>query len=371
MKYKLIFLFYLVQNSFLFSQQFLEKKDLHSNQTFSYERIVKKLNGIPITDKDVDGVLVIKNGSSYYSRVYDGIINVRWFGAKGDGVTDDTQAIQKAIDVVSNLYPLQNISGGNWQGGGAIFFPKGKYIISRTLLIRDCISLTGESRSATQIHCVSPIIAISNIVGQRGQDTLMSNSFSIRNFLISQGSLELQGAYHSEVQYCTIMNLFGKAPNGIIIRLSVGLKISDTKIFNASGSGILFEDTAGSGPSTTVLFDNVLVSHSNIGMTMNGSSGGSHAITTSNISNSIFEYNKTGLVLKGNIYNVSFRNIHFEQNKNSSLDISGNFDNVIFDNVWCDNVGGLKIDGPSTSSIKVSNSKCVLNKGNFKGKILN
>lgn len=359
-------------SNFVFGQDFIDSRDSYSNTVFSYKKIVKKMDGTAISDKDVDGVLLLKKNDAFYTRMYEGQINVKWFGAYGDGIADDTKAIQKAINSVSNLYPKINISGGNWQGGGVIYFPKGKYNITSTLFIRDCISLIGESRTATQIHCINPIIAISNIVGQRGQETLMSNTFAIKNMLISQGSLELQGAYNSEIDNCTIMNLSGAASNGIIIRLSVALKISNTKIYNASGSGILFEDTAGSGPSTTVLFDNIWITYCNVGMTLNGNTGGSHEIITSNIVNSIFEYNNVGLLLKGNISNVSFRNIHFEQNKTSSLDISGNFNNVIFDNLWCDNVGDLKINGSASSSLRLINSKCPMKtNSSFRGKILN
>ena len=47
------------------------------------------------------------------------IINVKDFGATGDGTTDDTQAIQNALDSVST--------------GGTIFFPKGIYMLSTCL----------------------------------------------------------------------------------------------------------------------------------------------------------------------------------------------------------------------------------------------
>lgn len=51
-----------------------------------------------------------------------GIINVKSYGAKGDGVTDDTAAIQAAIDALGET-------------GGVIFVPTGTYVISTPLTL--------------------------------------------------------------------------------------------------------------------------------------------------------------------------------------------------------------------------------------------
>src|SRR5262249_42419265 len=63
--------------------------------------------------------------------------NVRDFGAKGDGATDDTAAIEKAIDSV-------------W-GAGAVLFPAGTYLITSTLKIAKSIVLRGEGADKTTL----------------------------------------------------------------------------------------------------------------------------------------------------------------------------------------------------------------------------
>ncbi len=50
---------------------------------------------------------------------HDGVADVKQFGAVGDGVADDTEAIQKAIDSAQ----------------GNVQFPKGRYRISRSLVV--------------------------------------------------------------------------------------------------------------------------------------------------------------------------------------------------------------------------------------------
>jgi hypothetical protein len=68
--------------------------------------------------------------------------NVKWFGAKGDGVTDDGPAIQSDIDAVYAI------------GSGAVFVPQGTFILNTVtapyylLTIRDKVSVGGVGPSS-------------------------------------------------------------------------------------------------------------------------------------------------------------------------------------------------------------------------------
>ncbi len=62
------------------------------------------------------------------------VVSVKDFGAKGDGVTDDTAAIQAAITA---------------NAGGVIFFPAGVYKITSTILVSaNSTRLVGDERRA-------------------------------------------------------------------------------------------------------------------------------------------------------------------------------------------------------------------------------
>lgn len=78
--------------------------------------------------------------------------NVKSYGAKGDGVTDDTDAIQKAADaarrernkanLVYGIHRYERTHRNTTQG--EIFLPAGKYLISRTILMDNAMVIRGE-----------------------------------------------------------------------------------------------------------------------------------------------------------------------------------------------------------------------------------
>ncbi len=87
-------------------------------------------NGNPDADIDGNGSVDIFDFNSVVSNfgrkftTSPGTINVKSFGAKGDGVTDDTVAIQEAIKAANQTGP------GGRLGYKEIYFPYGDYIIS-------------------------------------------------------------------------------------------------------------------------------------------------------------------------------------------------------------------------------------------------
>lgn len=68
------------------------------------------------------------------------VINVKQYGAVGDGVADDTAAIQAAITACQ--------SGG----GGQIYIPTGRYLISSAINIPTGVHIKGTGRESTYIE---------------------------------------------------------------------------------------------------------------------------------------------------------------------------------------------------------------------------
>lgn len=70
------------------------------------------------------------------SRLSDIPTNVKDYGAKGDGITDDSKAIQNAINYAYSL------------GGGTVLIPDGTYLIKNNIMLRNNVNLLGFKGSS-------------------------------------------------------------------------------------------------------------------------------------------------------------------------------------------------------------------------------
>jgi hypothetical protein len=84
------------------------------------------------------------NGAAAVARTlanrFADVVNVKDFGAVGDGVADDTVAIQAAINKADAL------------GGSEVQLSAGRYVISDTLVLKNKVQLVGQGSAATEIY---------------------------------------------------------------------------------------------------------------------------------------------------------------------------------------------------------------------------
>jgi hypothetical protein len=176
----------------------------------------------------------------------NGTVNVRDFGAVGDGVTDDTAAIQAAIN----------------SSTGVVFFPEGQYRVNGDLTASNRISLAGEG-SASQINYYGTGTLLTLNYSQGGAAYEASTApYEIRNIRLFK-----YAATGAEVAECCIeLKFTGTAAvigaddklyvdnvyigtasfpsniggtywkKGIFLNRSAGVYITNTSIANASGT---------------------------------------------------------------------------------------------------------------------------------------
>jgi hypothetical protein len=111
-------------------------------------------------------------------------VSVKDFGAVGDGVTDDTAAIQTAVDAVGTA------------GGGDVYLPPGTYLLSngnpgaaswdnkRAIWLRhDNVGIVGAGRS-TKLKLANSAGAHLVKIGQRAGGSVVAKGCSVRNLAI-------------------------------------------------------------------------------------------------------------------------------------------------------------------------------------------
>ena len=142
---------------------------------------------------------------TYWTGKY-GIVNVKDFGAVGDGVHDDTQAIQAALD----------------QGGMVILPPPpNKYLISQTLILRiQGTQIIGEDQTVKWFNNTTVVLQpSSNFVGD-AVISVTANYTMISGFTISRPDTALtipaivMSATGNSLQRLNITNLGGVEWNG-------------------------------------------------------------------------------------------------------------------------------------------------------------
>jgi len=149
-------------------------------------------------------------------------VPVKMFGAKGDGVTDDTTAIQSAINSLANT-------------GGTIYFGTGTYIISGTLNITTAgIRLVGTGRPTTFIKTTSTTLSAISVSASYVEIDSMG--------VLGPGSVTTSGAAIALVsaQGCKLTNLYiAEMYQGILLNGSTNCLVQFCKIVDIYGTFLI------------------------------------------------------------------------------------------------------------------------------------
>lgn len=122
------------QNTVIESREILE---------LNREAIGAVMDVVPI-ERGLTGLVGVVDGEvKFLESPHEIGINVKAFGAVGDGITDDTVAIEKAI--------IQAALPRGGAIGAVVYFPTGKYLISRTIIMPNRVGLKGANGRGTHI----------------------------------------------------------------------------------------------------------------------------------------------------------------------------------------------------------------------------
>lgn len=106
-----------------------DKVQIRDNLTFG--TFYKDINDT--TSLDNGGTVLVDILGRRWKRIYKDSVDVRWFGAKGDGVTDDTSSFSSAKDFLGSI------------GGGICSVPFGTYVLSNFIIDVESVIFRGET----------------------------------------------------------------------------------------------------------------------------------------------------------------------------------------------------------------------------------
>jgi hypothetical protein len=213
-------------------------------------RAVSNTNDLP---KPV--MLVDSSGNEILSSL---LINVKdaSYGARGDGTTDDTSAIQAAINAATS--------------GGGIFFPPGTYKITSGLTITvSGVSLQGAGAGASIIQTPAGKETLTMLLVGDGTNTCADVGIYDLQFLgvtqkTANAAIKLQKCFRSHIERIRTQNQY----RAIHVYNSTETWIDDSDLRDTKENGVVFEATVGNGFDcyiTNLAADNPVILSGNVG----------------------------------------------------------------------------------------------------------
>jgi hypothetical protein len=185
-------------------------------------------------------------GQGCWVREYSGAVDVKWFGAKGDGVADDTAAIQAALD----------------SGHRSVYIPEGTYNISAALFPKSSqrVVFLGGKIATTKIipvdECAIKLANVSDVVIE-GAD------INCNNHAANSGIIVRENTSNIEIYKTRVVNAAWDATRG-------------------GGRGIIIE--ANTGTQGRIIVDNLIATNVDTVIGVQGFTGmRKNAVIVSNI----------------------------------------------------------------------------------------
>jgi len=193
-------------------------------------------SGIPVTNYDQLRLASIVNTGwpDDTQRVPNVGVNVTHYGAKGDGITDDTNAIQKAIDAVFA------------RGGGIVYIPDGTYIIDPDVSVR-------LKSNVSMILAQNAILKASSSEEDYYDIILILNATNVQ---VIGGKIIGDRYIHAGTT--------GEWGSGLSILGSTNVRIADISISDCWGDGIYIGSSWDGTPNYKSYSDNIVIENFNI-----------------------------------------------------------------------------------------------------------
>lgn len=176
-------------------------------------------------------------------------VDVRAYGATGDGATNDTVAIQAAVDAVVTA------------GGGVVFFPVGNYLV--TQIIKDFagtpahIILKGVGRDSSVI---SKYGAGTDTLLVFSQTNITGGHFIMEDLAINGSSATYNGIALTNLAHFVINRVYIIGSNiGLDMQGCIMGLVSNSKIY-ANVTGVKLDKTTGQGGSNLIKFKDCVFS---------------------------------------------------------------------------------------------------------------
>ena len=163
------------------------------------------------------------------------VINVKDHGAKGNGIANDLPALQA---IINNLGP----------NGGTLYFPPGQYNIAGSLLLREKVTICGDSSATTfgsgtassTIHCTNP-----NVNALDGTDLRTIHIRDIALTGMGQSSGTGGGISLTHTSLATANNCLERVEvsdfggNGVYINDPITNNLFSVRVERVGGNGIM------------------------------------------------------------------------------------------------------------------------------------